>query len=76
MRRCPVPREEIRARTLAAVWEHRRRLFECVDAIYASQGCDRKLEAQWPSFFVDKLVSAEKDPTQGILAAIRAAHAR
>jgi glycosyltransferase involved in cell wall biosynthesis len=75
LRRCPLAPEEIRARTLALAEEHRQRLFRCVDEIYASQGCDRKFETEFPSIFVDRLLSPERDPTAGILAAIEAAHA-
>jgi glycosyltransferase involved in cell wall biosynthesis len=75
MRQCKVSAEQIRARTLARVEEHRRRLFRCMDEIYASQGCARSFEADWPSLLVDKLMPVEKDPTPGILAAIRAAEA-
>lgn len=45
-------------------------------AMYASQGCDRKFSAEWPSLFVNKLLAQERDPTAGILAAIERAHAR
>ena len=76
LRHCKVPPDEIRARTLATVSAQRQSLFRCVDEIYASQGCDRKFETEWPSLFVDKLIDAETDPTPGILAAISAAHAR
>ena len=75
MRTCKTPPDEIRARTLATVEEHRRRLFHCVDAIYASQGCDRSFEAEWPALFVDKLAPLEGDETAAILSAIVAAHA-
>ena len=73
LRHCKVGPDEIRARTLATAWEHRRRLFRCVDDLYASQGCDRKFEAEWPSRFVNRLLSAETDPTPGVLAAIESA---
>ena len=76
LQRCKVVPDEIRARTLDRVWEHRRRLFRCVDEIYASRGCDRKFAAEWPSVFVNKLLAEERDPTAGILAAIQRAHAR
>jgi glycosyltransferase involved in cell wall biosynthesis len=76
MRQCKVSADEIRARTLARVQEHRRRLFRCVDEIYASQGCARSFESEWPSLLIDKLMPAEVDPTPGILAAIRTAEAR
>lgn len=75
LRRCKVPPEEIRARTLATVSRHRERLFRCVDEISASQGCRRSFEQEWPSLFVDKLFPAEADTTAGILATIAAAHA-
>jgi glycosyltransferase involved in cell wall biosynthesis len=75
LRQCKVPAEEIRARTLARVWEHRERLFQCVDEIYASQGCDRKFAAEWPTVFQNKLRVECEDPSAEILAAIRAAHA-
>ncbi len=74
MRRCKVPPEEIRARSLAIVEQHRARLFRCVDEIYADQGCDRRFKDDWPSIFIDKLFPAEGDTTAGILAAIEAAH--
>jgi glycosyltransferase involved in cell wall biosynthesis len=76
MRHCKVPPEEIRARTLARLREHRQRLFRCIDGIYASQGCRRSFEAEWPSLFFDKWIPAEKDPTAAILAAIRTAETR
>jgi glycosyltransferase involved in cell wall biosynthesis len=76
MRRCKVAPEEIRARTLARVEAQRQQLFRCVDEIYASQGCERRFETEWPSLFVDKLIESERDPTARILAAITAAHAR
>jgi len=72
---CKLGPDEIRARTLARVWEHRERLFRCVDDIYTSQGCDRKFAAEWPSLFVNKLLSEELDATTGVLAAIVAADA-
>jgi glycosyltransferase involved in cell wall biosynthesis len=75
MRRCKATPEEIRARTLATVMQHRQRLFRCVDEIYASQGCDRSFEAEWPSLFIDKLFPARADTTNDLLAAIEAAHA-
>ena len=75
LRRCKAAPDEIRARTLARVWEHRERLFRCVDDLYVSQGCDRKFESEWPSLFVNRLLSEEMDPTAGILAAINSAHA-
>jgi glycosyltransferase involved in cell wall biosynthesis len=70
MRRCAVPADQIRARTLEKVWEHRRRLFQCIDEIRASQGCERRFEAEWPALQVDKLALPEIDPTAKILAAI------
>lgn len=76
LRHCKVAPEEIRARTLERVWEHRERLFRCVDEIYASRSCDRKFAAQWPSLFVNRLLADELDPTAGILATIERAHAR
>jgi glycosyltransferase involved in cell wall biosynthesis len=79
MRHCKVPPEEIRARTLAGVGEHRRRLFDGIDEIYAGQGFARRFESEWPSLFVDKLMPtlwSEADPTAGILCAVRAAEAR
>ena len=75
LRRRKASPDEIRARTLARVWEHRERLFRYVDEIYASHGCDRKFAAEWPSVFVNRLLSEEMDPTAGILAAINSAHA-
>ena len=75
LRHCKVTPDEIRARTLARVWEHRERLFQCVDEIYASHGCDRKFAAEWPSLFENRLLSSEPDPTAGILAAIERAWA-
>jgi glycosyltransferase involved in cell wall biosynthesis len=75
LKRCEVAADEIRARTLARMWEHREGLFRCVDDIYASLGCDRKFEEEWPSLFVNRLLSSEPDPTAGILAAIESAWA-
>lgn len=75
LRHCKLSADEIRARTLALAWQHRRRLFACVDEIYASQACERKFETEFPSLFVDRLLSPEPDPTAGMLAAIEAAHA-
>lgn len=76
LRHCKSTPDEIRARTLALAWQHRRRLFACVDEIYATQACDRKFETEFPSLFVDRLLSPEPDPTAGMLAAIEAAHAQ
>ena len=76
LRRCQVPAGEIRARTLARVWEYRKRLFRCIDDLYASLGCDRKFETEWPSLFVNRLLAEERDPTARILAEIERAHAR
>jgi glycosyltransferase involved in cell wall biosynthesis len=75
LRRCSIPTGEIRARTLARVWEHRERLFACVDDLCASQGCDRKLATQWHALFVNRLLAEEPDPTARTLAEIETAHA-
>jgi glycosyltransferase involved in cell wall biosynthesis len=76
LRHCKVPPEEIRARTLDRVWQHRRRLFACVDEIYADRGCERRFETEWPSVFVNRLFVDEGDPTAAVLAAVEAAHSR
>jgi len=76
LRRCGISPEEIRARTLARIREHRERLFACVDEIYASQGSDRKFAMEWPSLFVHGLVAEGPNPAAQTLAAIEKAHAR
>jgi len=73
LRHCKVTAEEIRARTLTRAREHRERLFQCVDELYASQGFDRKFAAEWPSVFVNRLLAQVPDPTAEILAAIERA---
>jgi glycosyltransferase involved in cell wall biosynthesis len=75
LRRCKPSAEEIHARTMAIARVHRERLFRCVDQIYAGQGLRRSFEAEWPSVFVNQLLSESADPLPGVLEAIRAAHA-
>lgn len=75
LRQCQLMPDEIRERTLERIRLHRKRLFECIDRIYADQGVERSFEAEWPSVFIDKLRGAEQDPTAKILAAIQAGHA-
>ena len=74
LRHCKLSAEEIHTRTLAIARVHRERLFRCVDEIYASQGLGRSFEAEWPSVFVNQLLSESADPVPGVLEAIRAAH--
>jgi len=43
--------EDIRARTLAKVWQHRDRFIELVQSIYDAHGAARDFRGEWPRVF-------------------------